>query len=40
MLTSLSTKPLATFSYKKTSKMGNKESVGPIEILLNLQTKK
>lgn len=40
MLTSLSIKPLAAFSCKKMSKTGNKEGVGPIEILLKLRNKK
>lgn len=34
MLTPLSIKPLATFSCKKMSKIGNKKGAGPIEILL------
>lgn len=36
MLTSLSAKPLAMFSCEKTSKIGNEESEGPMEILLKL----
>lgn len=40
MLTSLYTKPLATFSCKKMLKIGNKEGAGHMEILLKLQNKK
>lgn len=36
MLTSLSAKPLATFSCEKTSKIWIEEGAGPMEILLKL----